>query len=186
MQNSTTTEVLPIDTFEHTATTEVVQPTDVHFPRLVKDESYLQLVEEIKATETEASFTARISVIQGYYAIGTLIKQYQEERNIGVTGFIKELSLDLKYAERSLWFAKKMADTWKTEDDLMNNLPDGKATSWTKVKALLGDSTNTDEVLDVTKIARGIVRRYGEDVAQQVGRELLNASVSSQDAPGRE
>jgi hypothetical protein len=167
MQNST--EVLPIDSFEHTATTEPA------YPRLVKDESYIKLVEEIRATETEASFNARLTVIQGYYEIGSLIKQYQEARNIGVTGFIKELSLDLKYAERSLWFAKKMADTWKTEEDLFNNLPDGKATSWTKVKALLGDTTKTDEVLDVTKIARGLIKRYGEDVAIQVAQSILTA-----------
>ena len=162
----TNAEVLPIDSFEHTAT------TDVTYPRLVKDESYLNLVEEIKATETEASFNARITVIQGYYQIGTLVKQYQEAHNIGVTSFIKELSLDLKYAERSLWFAKKMADTWRTEEELMNNLPDGKATSWTKVKALLGDTTKTDDVLDITKIARGIVKRYGYEVANQVATEI--------------
>jgi hypothetical protein len=172
MQSST--EVLPIDSFEHTATTEIT------YPRLVKDESYLNLVEEIRATEIEASFNARLTVIQGYYEIGSLIKQYQESRNIGVTTFIKELSLDLKYAERSLWFAKKMADTWKTEEELFNNLPDGKATSWTKVKALLGDTTKTDDVLDVTKIARGIIRRYGEDVARQVAQFIVNTTYHVQ------
>ena len=141
---------------------------------IIKDESYLELLEEIRAAEAEHSFAERIERIYMYHDIGCLIRDYQKEKQLGVTAFIKELHLDLKYAERSLWFAKECAERWKTREELDANLPDGKATSWAKVKLMLGDENKTSDTLDLTKTAKGIIKRYGLETAQTIASLILS------------
>lgn len=141
---------------------------------IIKDESYVNLLEEIKATEAEHSFNERMERVNMYWEIGNLINTYQQQHNLGVTLFISELHKDLKYAERSLWFAKEFAERFPTQQEMESSLPDGKATSWTKVKALLSNSTEkTDDTLDLSKVAKGILTRYGPDNAKMIAREIL-------------
>jgi hypothetical protein len=142
---------------------------------IIKDEAYNLLLEEIRNTEVEQDFYGRLIRIKMYYQIGTLIRDYQEQRGIGVTAFIEEIHKDLKYAERSLWVAYQMAKRWRTEDELMSELPDGKATSWKKVKMLItGEKPKDDDTLDLSKVARGLISRYGIDNAKEVARMVIN------------
>lgn len=141
---------------------------------IIKDESYTNLLEEIQATEAEHSYNERMERVTMYWEIGTLINTYQQAHNLSVTKFIEELHKDLKYAERSLWFAKEFAQRFPTQQEMEEALPDGKATSWTKVKALLSNATEkTDDTLDLSKVAKGILKRYGPDNAKMIAREIL-------------
>jgi hypothetical protein len=144
-------------------------------PALIKDQEYVGLLEEIRATEAERSFAERMERVYIYHEIGCLIRDYQEAKNLPVTQFIYELHKDLKYAERSLWFAKECASKWRTKEELEQALPEGKATSWTKVKYLLGGGTEkTDDTVDLTKVAKGLIRRYGLENARVIAKEVLN------------
>jgi hypothetical protein len=142
---------------------------------VIKDEEYTALLDEIRATEAEHSFAERMERVYMYHDIGCLIRDYKNARNVGVTEFIRELHRDLKYAERSLWFAKDCAEKWPTREALESALPDGKATSWTKVKALLGNGEQkNDDTMNLTKVAQGLIKRYGLDNAKVVAGLILS------------
>lgn len=141
---------------------------------IVKDEAYEHLLQEIKAIETERSCNERMERIYMYHEIGVLIRDFQQGHNFGVTQFIKELHKDLKYSERSLWFAKDFADKFPTIEEAEAALPDGKATSWTKVKSLLGGGeVKEDDTLDLTKVAKGLIKRYGLERAKMVAQIVM-------------
>ena len=145
---------------------------------IVKDEGYVNLLEEIRAAEAEHSFAERMERVYMYHDIGCLIRDYKNEHKLGVSEFIRELHKDLKYAERSLWFAKDCAEKWPTRDELESALPDGKATSWTKVKALLGGGTpKEDETIDLTKVAKGLIKRYGLDNAKVIASLVIATNI---------
>ena len=142
---------------------------------VIKDEAYAALLEEIKAVETERSHAERMERVLMYHDIGCLIRDFKEQRkNLSIDSFIKEIHKDLKFAERSLWFAKACAEKWPTQEELISALPDGKATSWTKVKFLLGGGTEkTDDTIDLTKVARGLIKRYGVQDAKEIAEQVL-------------
>lgn len=136
----------------------------------IKDEVYTSLVEDIKATLVEGSFTERMARIETYHKIGEEVRNFEQSTKRNVTATVKALSGDLNLAERSVWTAVKFYDTYPD----MSALPDGKAISWTKVKRLLGDGTEEKEI-DLNKVALGIVKRYGIDDAKVIA--ALIASI---------
>lgn len=134
----------------------------------IKDEHYQSLVEEIKAALVEGSFTERMARIETYHKIGEDVRNFSKEMNRNVTATVQALSNDLNIAERSVWTAVKFYDTYPD----ISALPDGKAISWSKVKKLLGEGTE-EKVLDLEKIAAGIIKRYGEQNAKKIAESIL-------------
>lgn len=134
----------------------------------IKDEHYQSLVEDIKAALVEGSFTERMARIETYHKIGEEVRRFSADMNRNVTATVQALSNDLNIAERSVWTAVKFYDTYPD----INALPDGKAISWSKVKKLLGEGTE-EKVLDLEKIAAGIVKRYGEQNAKKIAESIL-------------
>lgn len=138
---------------------------------IIKDERYELLLEEIKATLVEKSFEERMAKIEMYHTIGELLRTTDSE----ITALTKEVSKDLGLSERSLWFAVKFYDTYPK----ITELPDGKATSWNKVKALLSGDSKKEDTIDLTKIAKGLIKRYGNDDALEVAHITIREVNSS-------
>lgn len=131
---------------------------------IVKGEEYNELLKEMEAIKVEFAFQRNISLCDQHWHWGKAIVDYQEQHNVGVSAFVRELHKDLEIAERSLWFARKAAEKFPTIEEWHNFLPDGKATSWTKAKILLGGNVNEPSAEpDLAKVAKGLVKRYGDD-----------------------
>ena len=145
---------------------------------VIKDEAYTELLEEMNAIKVEFAYQRNVSLCDQHWHWGEAINGYQKYHTVGVSAFIRELKKDLNISERSLWFAKKANDTYKTLDEWHNALPDGKATSWTKAKALLGggDETHASEP-DLGKVAQGIINRHGLEDAKEIARIILSKIV---------
>lgn len=141
---------------------------------VVKDESYNQLLEEIQAIKTERKFNSNIELVYMYHDWGSVINQFQAEHSVGVTKFINELHKDSNIAERSLYFAKKCAERWPTKEILESSLPDGKATSWAKTKKLLGGGEEMSKAPDLSIVAKGLLKRYGDRDAKFIAELVFN------------
>lgn len=169
--NSTTSEIQPTQTYS------VVSQEDT----VIKDEAYTALLDEMNAIKVEFAYQRNVSLCDQHWHWGEAINDYQKLHRVGVSAFIRELKNDLKISERSLWFAKKAADTYPTIDIWHNALPDGKATSWTKAKALLGDtSSQTASESDLNKVAMGIIKRHGIEDAKDIARIILAHIIDPQ------
>lgn len=123
----------------------------------VKDEYYLELVEQLKAAIVEGSFNERMARIETYHKIGEEVRAFSKHFNKNVTEVVKAISDDLSVAERSVWTALKFYDTFPD----IGALPDGKAISWTKVKKLLGEADLEKKGPDMNRVALGIIKKYG-------------------------
>jgi len=94
---------------------------------LVEEERYQALVEEIKATITEAIFTSRWALVEGYWTVGKLIR---EEFGKGeLTKLLTRLSVDVGISERTLWRALAAYDKYPD----INQIPEGKNITWNKL-----------------------------------------------------
>jgi hypothetical protein len=134
-------------------------------PDIIKDDRYELLLENIKATLVEKSFEERMAKIEMYHVVGELLRTAESD----ITALTKEVSKDLNLSERSLWFAVKFYDTYPT----LESLPDGKAVSWNKVKALLSDGSKKEDTLDLDKVAKGLIKRYGQEDAISIAELTL-------------
>jgi site-specific DNA-methyltransferase (adenine-specific) len=101
---------------------------------LQQQEWYSQLVDELKATLTEAIFTSRFALVEGYWISGKLIREawrehYENEDPTNVTQLLQSLAVDISRSYRTLWYALESYDTYPE----MGLLPEGKNISWTKL-----------------------------------------------------
>jgi hypothetical protein len=139
---------------------------------MLKDQTYHALIEELQATIEEKGFEERIARVEMYHLIGKNIREFQT--NVPVTELVKEITKDMNLNERNIWTAVRFYDTYPSID----MLPDGKAITWTAVRKLLNEKNdNTDQPLDLGKIARGIIKRYGIDNAKRI-MELVSNMLS--------
>ena len=93
---------------------------------IVKDEHYIYLVEQIKATVNQAVTNSRWFLIEGYWNVGKLIR---EEFAKNITDGLRGLAVDVGIGERTLWYALQFYDTYPD----INTLPEGNNISWTKI-----------------------------------------------------
>lgn len=158
------------------SSSEIVPAEDV----VIKDDAYVELLEEMNAIKVEFAYQRNISLCDQHWHWGKAIVEYQKEHNVGVSAFVRELHKDLGLAERSLWFAKRAADTYPTIDEWHNALPDGKATSWTKAKLLLGgNASEPSGDPDLKKVATGLIKRYGLDDAKAIAEIIMNTQLDT-------
>lgn len=159
-----------------TSSSEVVPVEDV----VIKGDAYAELLEEMNAIKVEFAYQRNVSLCDQHWHWGKAIVDYQKAHNVGVSAFVRELHKDLGLAERSLWFAKRAADTYETIEAWHNALPDGKATSWSKAKLLLGGTTNepTGEP-DLNKVATGLIKRYGLEDAKAIATIIINTQLDT-------
>ena len=99
---------------------------------ILKEDWYQQLVEECKSIITEAVFTSRWALVEGYWTLGQrirldkgLIKWSQNEAGQVLQGLAK----DIGKSERTIYNALAVFDKFKTLDEI----PEGKNISMNKL-----------------------------------------------------
>ena len=94
---------------------------------IIKQDWYQHLVEECKAIITEAVFTSRWALVEGYHSLGKRIRQDSDKKSI--TKLLQGLAVSLKQSERTLWYAVQVYDKYPD----IQKLPEGKNITWNKL-----------------------------------------------------
>lgn len=94
---------------------------------IIIDENYLALVDEIKTTIKEAVYQSRWALVEGYWLIGKLIREYFIEGQL--TKRLQGLAVDVEMSERILWYALQFYDKYPD----LSKVPEGKNITWNKI-----------------------------------------------------
>ncbi len=96
---------------------------------IIQGENYKHLLTSIDAAIKESVHQSRAILIEGYWYVGQLIRQYDQG---DITKLTASIALDLRLSERTLWYAISLFDTFP-EMEAIFRLPEGKNISWTKL-----------------------------------------------------
>jgi len=99
---------------------------------IANDERYIYFVEQCQSTIIESATVSRWALVEGYWILGKTIREYmiREEYAKGNEAFLDRLAGNLKsISKRTLYRAVQFFDAYP----VLNDVPGGKATSWTKV-----------------------------------------------------
>jgi len=132
-------------------------------------EHYSALIDECRAIITEKSFQLNWTRLEMYHEIGRVIRD-TSQGDKSITKLLQNLAEDMGITERTLWYAVQFYDKFPSLDEL----PDGKSASWTKVKQELpvNKRLESPNVTDPGEIARGIFRKYGVETSKEISSEL--------------
>lgn len=94
-------------------------------------EWFNHLVEECKAIISEAVFTSRWALVEGYWRLGQRISTENnlDRKEIYGKKIVKGLAESIGISERTLWYALKTYDKYPKLDQV----PEGKNISWNKL-----------------------------------------------------
>jgi len=96
--------------------------------KLVKREEWYQaLIDECKSIITEAIFTSRWALVEGYHNLGKRIRE--DSKRLSTTLLLQHVAVDLKISERTLWYAVQFYDKYSD----LSQVPEGKNISWRKL-----------------------------------------------------
>jgi len=110
---------------------------------------YKSLLDDVSSTLSEAVFASRMTLIEGYHAVGARLRQ--EEDRMPMTELVHQCAVDMGVKPRKLWYAIQFFDTFPD----MNKLPEGKNISWTKIKTkYLPSKTKEKPELEASKRAK--------------------------------
>ena len=100
--------------------------------------NYQELVEEIRATVTEAEFNARWSLVEGYHQMGKLLVENDIEKRELLQFVAKDIGKSERTIYRAIQFFKMFPD--------LDELPEGKNTSWNRIcnKFLVGKTDDPE------------------------------------------
>lgn len=112
---------------------------------LQKQEWYKQLTEECKAIITEAIFTSRWALVEGYWNLG---KRIRDDENVkkyakGSKTFVTDLSKNIGVGYRDLYRSLQLYDKYPD----INTLPEGKNITWNKLITKYLPEQKKEEVL---------------------------------------
>ena len=94
---------------------------------LVSQEWYQSLVDECKSIITEAVFTSRWALVEGYWNVGKLIREHLPQK--GITKALQDLAVSVGESKRTLWYCVQTFDKYPD----IQKLPEGKNISWNKL-----------------------------------------------------
>lgn len=100
---------------------------DLNAGEITSGDWYESLVDDCKAIITEAVFTSRWALVEGYHALGERIRQDSEKQQI--TALLQRVAVDIKQSERTLWYAVQFYDKYHD----LQTVPEGKNISWHKL-----------------------------------------------------
>lgn len=95
------------------------------------NEWYQELVEDCKAIITEAVFTSRWALVEGYWLIGERIqadKDFQKFTKGNQTS-LQDLARNIGVSERTIYYAKQAYEKYP----ILDEMPEGKNLSWNKL-----------------------------------------------------
>ena len=93
--------------------------SEVSMNSLAKNPKYNQLLEEIKSTITEHVFMSRWTLIEGYWSVGKLIRNFSDG---DISELLQHIAQSIEISERTLWYSVKCFDTYND----INKIPEGK------------------------------------------------------------
>lgn len=93
----------------------------------ITNEKWEYLVEQIKATITEAVHNSRWMLVEGYWNVGKLIREELPQK--GITKALQALGVDVGVSDTTLWYALQFYDKYPD----LNTVPEGKNISWNKI-----------------------------------------------------
>ena len=114
---------------------------------LIKIEWYEVLIEDCKAIITEAVFTSRWALVEGYWKLGERIETDKNFAKFakGNQSSLQDLANNLKISERTLYYARQAYHKYPKLDQI----PDGKNITWNKLITLyLPERTIKEKELD--------------------------------------
>ena len=94
---------------------------------LTNQDWYNLLVDDCKSIITEAVFTSRYALVEGYWQLGQRIRADADKKPI--TKLLQDLAVSTNQAQRTLWYAVQAFDKYPDID----KLPEGKNVSWNKL-----------------------------------------------------
>lgn len=98
----------------------------------IEAEWYSALIEECKAIITEAVFTSRWALVEGYHHLGKRILEDEPKMKSGGTTLreaLQDLAKHLSISERTLYYAVKFVQKYPELD----KVPEGKNITWNKI-----------------------------------------------------
>lgn len=110
---------------------------------LTSQEWYQSLVDECKSIITEAVFTSRWALVEGYHLLGERIlsENNLDRKNIYGKKILQGLAESLGISERTLYYAVQFAEKYPKLD----TVPEGKNITWNKIiTKYLPDGSNFD------------------------------------------
>lgn len=139
--------------------------------------TYNSLASEIKTIITEHVFMSRWTLIEGYWSVGKLIRENNED---DVTDLLQRLAVDLDLSERTLWYAVKCFDKFPD----INQIPEGKNISWTKIiNKYLTDGSKKNQDNPRRSIEDVFQNEFGGDI-QKMGQEMVKSICKKYNFPG--
>jgi|SRR3990172_2029204 len=98
---------------------------------LVTQEWYQTLVDECKAIITEAIFTSRWALVEGYWNLGKRIREdnLAQEYSKGNKTFVQDLARNLSISERTIYYSLQAFDHFPD----IGKMPEGKNLTWNKL-----------------------------------------------------
>lgn len=122
---------------------------------LLNTDWYKALVEECKAIITEAIFTSRWALVEGYWELG---KRLREETNIkwhakGSESYLQQVADNLSISTRTLHYALQAYDKYPNLD----KIPEGKNITWKKLITLYLPAPKTIQTPNLPKGAYDVI-----------------------------
>src|SRR3990167_10597794 len=98
---------------------------------LTNQEWYNELVEECKAIITEAVFTSRWALVEGYWNLGKRIREDKlaQEYAKGNKTFVQDLGQKLGTSSSTIYYALQAYDKYSE----LGKIPEGKNITWNKL-----------------------------------------------------
>jgi len=98
---------------------------------IIESKWYEDLIEECKDIITEAIFTSRWALVEGYWNLGKRIREDAnfQEYSKGNHSSLQDLARNLNIAERTIYYAIQCFDTYSD----IQKLPEGKNITWNKL-----------------------------------------------------
>lgn len=95
---------------------------------LVNQSWYSSLIADVQSTWTEAVFTSRWALIEGYHMVGERLRQDSDK--MPMSELLHHVAVDMGVSDRKLWYAVQFYDKYPD----IQKLPDGKNITWTKIR----------------------------------------------------
>ena len=119
--------------------------------QLQSQEWYEHLVEECKAIITEAVFTSRWALVEGYWTLGKRIRtdlSFTKFAKANLTS-LQDLANNLSLSQRTLYYSLQAYDKFPKLD----LIPEGKNISWNKLITIyLPESLANEKELDILEL----------------------------------
>ena len=98
---------------------------------IIKDEWYQTLVDECKSIITEAVFTSRWALVEGYWNLGKRIREDNNWQKYakGAYSSLTDLSKNIEIGERDIYRSLQFYDKYPE----LSKVPEGKNITWNKI-----------------------------------------------------